>query len=65
MRLENFSKDRINYQESCFIVNAMNFYIAQFKENTELSKESRQYYNSIIEKYIKLENDIMNLRIKE
>jgi hypothetical protein len=65
MRLENFSKDRINYQESCFIVNAMNFYIEQFKENTELSKESRQYYNSIIEKYIKLENDIMNLRIKE
>lgn len=65
MRLENFSKDRINYQESCFIVNAMNFYIAQFKENTELNKESRQYYNSIIEKYIKLENDIMNLRIKE
>lgn len=65
MRLENFSKDRINYQESCFIVNAMDFYIAQFKENTELSEESRQYYNSIIEKYIKLENDIMNLRIKE
>lgn len=65
MRIENYSKNRINYQESCFIVNAMNYYIANFQTNTQLSKESMQYYNDIITKYCKLENQILQLRIKE
>lgn len=53
----------INYQESCFIVNAMNYYMANFKENTKLSKESLDYYNNIINKYCKLENKILQLKI--
>lgn len=65
MRVDNFSKDRINYQESCFIVNAMDFYIANFKATTNLSEEAIKYYKDIIKKYCKLENQIMNLRIKE
>lgn len=65
MRLDKYYDDRINYQESCFIVNAMNYYLALFKSKTDMSEESLDYYNKIIEKYTKLENQIMNLRIKE
>lgn len=65
MKLDKFYDDRINYQESCFIVNAMNYYIKDFHEKTLLSDESLEYYNKIIDKYCKLENQIMNLRIKE
>lgn len=65
MRLDKYYDDRINFQESCFIVNAMNYYLALFKSKTDMSEESLDYYNKIIEKYTKLENQIMNLRIKE
>lgn len=65
MRIENYYDDRINYQESCFIVNAMNYYVANFMKDTKLSKESAEYYNKIIKKYTALENQIMDLRIKE
>lgn len=63
MKQEKVQDNRINYQESCFIVNAMNYYIANFKENTKLSQESRDYYNNIINKYCKLENKILQLKI--
>lgn len=65
MRTDKYYDDRINYQESCFIVNAMSYYLAAFKSKTDMSKESLEYYNKIIAKYTKLENQIMNLRIKE
>lgn len=65
MKLDNYSENKINYQESCFIVNAMNYYIANFQANTQLSEESMQYYNNIITKYCKLENQILQLQIKE
>lgn len=65
MRLDKFYDDRINFQESCFIVNAMNYYLGAFKNKTQISKESLEYYKKIIEKYTKLENQIMDLRIKE
>ena len=65
MREEKFYNDRINYSESCFIVNAMNFYVEAFHKNTKISEEAREYHNKIIDKYCKLENQIMNLRIKE
>lgn len=63
MKQEKICDNRINYQESCFIVNAMNYYMANFKENTKLSQESKDYYNNIINKYCKLENKILDLRI--
>lgn len=63
MKQEKVQDNRINYQESCFIVNAMNYYMANFKENTKLSQESRDYYNNIINKYCKLENKILQLKI--
>ena len=65
MKLDKFYDDRINYQESCFIVNAMNYYLGAFKNKTQISKESLEDYKKIIEKYMKLENQIMDLRIKE
>lgn len=65
MKEERFYDDRINYQESCFIVNAMNYYASAFHENTQLSKEAKEYHNKIIDKYCKLEEQILNLRIKE
>lgn len=58
-------ENKINYQESCFIVNAMNYYIKEFNKNTQLSKESSDYYNKIIYKYCKLEPQILKLEIKE
>lgn len=57
--------DRITYNESCFIVNAIDYYIASFKSNTAMSKESLNDYMNIKSKYEKLENQILNLRIKE
>ena len=65
MRIEEEFDDRINYQESCFIVNAMNFYLGAFKSKTDMSEESLDYYKRVINKYTKLENQIMDLRIKE
>lgn len=65
MRAEKYSDNRINYQESCFIVNAMSYYLAEFLSKTKMSKETEEYYNKIIAKYTKLENQIMDLRIKE
>lgn len=64
MKKNNYDNSRISYQESCFIVNAMNYYVANFLKNTKLSKESKDYYNKIIDKYCKLENQILDLRIK-
>ena len=65
MEIQDFKNDRINYSESCFIVNAMNYYVGAFHKNTQLSEEAIEYYNKIITKYCKLENQILNLRIKE
>lgn len=65
MKNEKYFDDRINYQESCFIVNAMNYYTSNFLSNTKLSQESKEYYNKIINKYCQLENQILNLRIEE
>lgn len=62
---DNYYDDRLNYQESCFIVNAMSYYLAAFKSKTDMSEEALKYYKKIIEKYTKLENQIMDLRIKE
>ena len=66
-RLEEFKyyNDRITYAESCFIVNALEYYWATFKKETSLSEESLNDYRKIIDKYCKLENQIMDLRIKE
>lgn len=63
MQDNKFFKDRISYNESCFIVNAMNFYIGNFK--AILNKSDIQYCNDIVKKYEKLENDILKLRIKQ
>ena len=60
-----YCSDRITYPESCFIVNALEYYWATFKRETTLSQESLQDYRRIIEKYCKLEDQILNLRIKE
>ena len=57
--------DRLSYSESSFIVNAMNYYLGEFHKNTKLSNDSLNDYKKIIEKYEKLENQILKLRIKE
>ena len=58
--------DRITYNESCFIINAMNYYLARFKSHEcKLSDKAIQQYQNIIDKYEKLENQILNLRIKD
>lgn len=58
-------KKYLTYQDTSFIVNAMNYYLTDFKSKTNLSKESMDYYQSIIDTFEKLENDILNLSIKE
>lgn len=58
-------KKYLTYQDTSFIVNAMNYYLADFKSKTNLSKESVDYYQSIIDTFEKLEKDILNLSIKE
>lgn len=65
MEKEKFYDDRINYSESCFIVNAMEYYLGAFHKETKLSEESLRDYRKIIDKYCKLENQILELRIKE
>lgn len=57
--------NKINYQESCFIVNAMNYYVGAFKSKNLLSKDELKYYDNIINKYCKLESQILKLEIKE
>ena len=57
-------EDRISYNESCFIVNAMNFYIGNCYEKAILNENDIKYYKDIVGKYEKLENDILKLRIK-
>ena len=59
------NKNSINYQESCFIVNAMDYYIKDLRQKTNLSIESIKYYNDIIKKYCQLENQILKLTIQE
>ena len=58
-------KNKISYQESCFIVNAMNYYIGAFKSKNLLNKDELKYYDNIINKYCKLEPQILKLEIKE
>ncbi len=60
-----YEDTHISYNESCFIVNAIDFYIANFKSQTSLSKESLNDYMNIKTKYEKLEPQILNLQIKE
>lgn len=57
--------NQLTYAESCFIVNAMEFYWSTFKKETSLSEESLRDYRKIIDKYIKLESQILKLKIKE
>ena len=64
MQYNKILEDRISYNESCFIVNAMNFYIDNCYEKAILNETDIKYYKNIIEKYTKLENDILKLRIK-
>ena len=63
MKKNNYDNSRISYQESCFIVNAMDLYIKEMKRHNCLSNEANEYYNNIINKYTKLENKIIDLRI--
>ena len=65
MEIQGFVNDRLTYADSCFIVNALEYYWATFKKETSLSEESLNDYRKIIDKYCKLENQIMDLRIKE
>lgn len=58
-------KKSLNYNDTSFIVNAMNYYLADFKSKTVLSAESLNYYKEIIETFEKLENQILQLSIKE
>ena len=57
-------KKSLNYQDTCFIVNAMEYYLANFKDKTNLSKESLDYYREIIKTFEKLENQILNLKVE-
>jgi len=57
--------DRITYNESCFIVKAIDYYIASFKSKTTMSQESLNDYMNIKRKYEKLEPQILNLQMKE
>lgn len=58
-------KKSLTYQDTSFIVNSMNYYLADFKSKTQLSEEALLYYKSIINTFEKLENDILTLTIKE
>lgn len=55
-------ENQLSYAESCFIINAMEFYWSTFKKDTSLSAESLKDYRKIIDKYIKLENQILKLK---
>ena len=65
MEMQGFKNDRITYADSCFIVNAMEYYLGAFHKETKLREESLKDYRNIIDKYCKLENQILELRIKE
>jgi len=68
-------EDRINYNESCLIVNALNSYIGNYmkylkevcnyKEEEIKEDNNIKFFQKTLKKYEKLEKDIMNLRIKE
>ena len=61
----SYDDKRISYNESCFIINAMNYYLAKFKMGEcKLSKKSIEEYENIIRKYEKLEKQILSLEIK-
>lgn len=54
----------LTYNESCFIVNALDNYINLFK-NSKISAESIKDMELIKTKYEKLENQILLLTIKD
>lgn len=56
--------DRLTYNESCLIVNALNTYYIEMKKSG-LSKPSLENIINVSKKYEKLESQILNLRIKE
>lgn len=58
-------KESLNYQDTSFIVNAMEYYLANFKSKTAISKESLAYYREIIDTFEKLEKQILQLNIEE
>ena len=58
-------KKSLTYQDTSFIVNAMEYYLATFKGKTAISKESLNYYREIINTFEKLENQILELSVKE
>lgn len=58
-------KKSLSYQDTSFIVNAMEYYLANFKSKTAISKESLAYYREIINTFEKLEKQILQLNIKE
>lgn len=65
MKKEKFLDNKLNYCETSFIVNAMNFYISNFLMQNEVLKKDISYYNNVIEKFEKLENKILKLKIDE
>lgn len=56
--------DRLTYNESCLIINALNTYYIEMKKSG-LSKPSLENIINVSKKYEKLESQILNLRIKE
>lgn len=58
-------KKSLSYQDTSFIVNAMEYYLAAFKEQTTMGKESLDYYREIINTFEKLEKQILQLSVKE
>lgn len=64
MKIYIVMNDRITYNESCLIVNALNTYYVEMKK-AGLSKPSLENIENVSQKYEKLENQILDLRIKE
>lgn len=47
------------------IINAMEYYLADFKGRTAISKDSLNYYREIINTFEKLEGQILQLSVKD
>lgn len=58
-------KKSLTYQDTSFIVNAMEYYLADFKGRTAISKDSLNYYREIINTFEKLEGQILQLSVKD
>lgn len=60
-------KDRLTYEDTSMVVNALNYYSTWCLkyENEDFQKRFTDRVNNVIEKFEKLEEQIMKLRIKE